>query len=177
MSFDPISAAIDFGSKKCISCGCIRDLSLFRVRTDTGKLRNDCDLCYKSRNRKKYLATKDTFKQQSISWRENNQAANLLIYARTNARTKNLDFNLDISDIKIPETCPYLGTILTNIQGKKYIPTNASIDRIDSSKGYVKGNIQIISRQANVMKNSASKEQLLTFAQNVLRLYGDNDGS
>ena len=160
--------------KTCISCGCDRELSLFRVRSDTGKLRNDCDLCYKNRNRKKYLATKEQFKQQSISWRESNQEANLLLYAKTNARTKKLEFNLDISDIKVPEFCPYLGIKITNIQGKRYIPTNASIDRIDSTKGYIKGNVQIISRQANSMKNCASKEELLTFANNILKLHGDN---
>lgn len=160
-------------TKVCISCGCERDVSLFRVRTDTGKLRNDCNLCYKSRNRKKYLETKDTFRENGITWRETNQAANLLIYAKTNARTKNLEFNLDITDIVIPEYCPYLGVKLTNIHGRKFVPTNASIDRIDSSKGYIKGNVQIISRQANSMKNCATSKELLEFAKNVLKLHGE----
>lgn len=164
-------------TKKCVSCGCERDLTLFRVRSDTGKLRNDCNFCYKTRNRKKYLASKEQFRQQNISWRESNQEANLLLYAKTNARTKELEFNLDISDIVIPKFCPYLGIEITNIQGKKYISTNASIDRIDSTKGYIKGNVQIISRQANSMKNCASREELLTFASNILRLHGDSDGN
>ena len=167
---------MSFETKKCISCGCTRDISLFRVRTDTGKLRNDCNLCYKTRNRKKYLATKEVFKKQSIEWRETNQAANLLTYARTNARTKNLDFNLDISDIVIPLICPYLGIPITNIQGRGFIPTNASIDRIDSSKGYIKGNVQIISRQANSMKNCATQEELVIFARNILKIVGENNG-
>jgi hypothetical protein len=47
-----------------------------------------------------------------------------------------------------------------------------SIDRIDSSKSYIKDNIQVMSFLGNRMKNSATPEQLLTFANNIISLYG-----
>lgn len=53
-----------------------------------------------------------------------------------------------------------------------YHPYSPSIDRKDSSKGYIKGNVWVISSIANRMKWNATKEQLLTFCQGVLSLEG-----
>lgn len=83
-----------------------------------------------------------------------------------------LEFNLELSDIDIPEVCPYLN-IPIELSNRTDVRHGPSVDRIDNSKGYIKGNIQIISWKANTMKNSASVRELKTFARNVLRLYPD----
>ena len=94
--------------------------------------------------------------------------------SRERAGIEGLEFSIALEDIVIPEHCPYLGTPLTHELGKGQLETNSSLDRIDSTKGYVPGNVQVISRLANTMKNNATQEQLLTFAHNIIRMEGSN---
>lgn len=95
----------------------------------------------------------------------------LLRQAKTRAKDKQLEFDLTLEDIVIPERCPIMGEIMQYIPNG-YSDYSPSIDRIDSKKGYVKDNIQIISSIANRMKWTATQEQLLTFAKGVLTLEG-----
>ena len=88
------------------------------------------------------------------------------------AKESKKECNIDISDIEIPEYCPYLGIKLSTDKKDCYNDNYYSIDRIDSTKGYVKGNIQIISRIANTMKSNATIEQLVIFAENIKKLHG-----
>lgn len=78
------------------------------------------------------------------------------------------EFNIDENDIVIPEICPILEVPIT-VGTKGDYEYSPSIDRIDNSKGYIKGNIQIISKKANSMKNSATPTDLMTFCKNILR--------
>ena len=91
--------------------------------------------------------------------------------AKQNAKTYSRDFDLEIEDIIIPTHCPYLGVELIYDINNHNSPNYFSIDRIDSSKGYVKGNIQVISHLANTMKSKANTEELITFANNVLKIH------
>ncbi|UVY48073.1 MAG: hypothetical protein [Bacteriophage sp.] len=43
------------------------------------------------------------------------------------------------------------------------VPTNLSVDRIDSSLGYIKGNIQLVCMAVNQMKSVLTVEQLKYF--------------
>lgn len=44
---------------------------------------------------------------------------------------------------------------------------NASLDRIDSSLGYVKGNIQWVTKNINIMKNTLNQEEFIDICKSV----------
>lgn len=89
--------------------------------------------------------------------------------AKMRSKESGRDFNIEVSDIIIPDSCPILGIKLNMNSGKSGAYRNSpSLDRIDNSRGYTKDNIQIISQLANAMKCHASNEELHKFAKWVL---------
>lgn len=107
-------------------------------------------------------------------WGDLDPAVRLFRQAGNRARRKNIPFNLELKDIIVPEKCPLLECNF--VSGRKYAyPYTQSIDRIDNSKGYIKGNVQVLSFKANSMKNSSTQEELITFAKNIILQNKDND--
>jgi hypothetical protein len=81
---------------------------------------------------------------------------------RNHAMQNGVPFDLTISDLyPLPEVCPVLGIPIHYGTGHTGAADNAmSIDRIDPSKGYVRGNIQLMSMRANRIKNNATPDEL-----------------
>ena len=73
-------------------------------------------------------------------------------------KQNNLEFNIDITDIIIPEKCPILDIPLDK-KSDRLKDDLPSLDRIDIRKGYVKGNVKVISMKANRLKNNATIDE------------------
>lgn len=121
---------------------------------------------HKKNRLEKYRADpkKDMAKQKQ--WKINNIERYLVQSARNRAKKYNLPFDITHEDVVIPEFCPYLGI--------KLVPfsewSSPSLDKIIPELGYVKGNIQVISTKANTMKNNATQDELVRFAESVLKM-------
>lgn len=120
---------------------------------------------------KEYRARVGIKSEYSYRYKQSNTVSYIYKSAKTRAKKKGLEFNIEKSDVVIPEACPYFGEKLT-VDSVGYNPWFPSIDRIDSSKGYIKGNVQVISTLANRMKWAATEDQLIAFAEGVLRKAG-----
>lgn len=107
---------------------------------------------------------REVFRKASKKWSLNNPEKRMLNCSKQNARKKGQEHSITIDDIKIPEICPVFGVAFEK-QGV-FVP---SLDRIDNTKGYVPGNVQVISKLANTMKFSATQDQLVSFARWVLK--------
>ena len=88
------------------------------------------------------------------------------------AKLKGFEFSLTLDDIpQIPDTCPVLGIPIIPNDGISAPTDNSpSIDRIDSKKGYVKGNIRIISNRANRIKSDATVDELRKVLEDYERI-------
>lgn len=79
-----------------------------------------------------------------------------------------MEFEITVADIVVPLACPYLEIELAICPGV-HCATSPSLDRIDTARGYVPGNVEVISYAANRAKGALTIEELVVFAQNVLR--------
>lgn len=90
-------------------------------------------------------------------YRENKPETYLLCNPRIRARKRGWEFNLEPEDVIIPTHCPVFGVKLDPVgSGTLYSP---SIDRIDCTKGYIKGNIRVISFRANTLLSDGKLEE------------------
>lgn len=95
-------------------------------------------------------------KKAKVSWAKQPLDKKIFNRAKHRAKIKGWDFDIELSDIILPINCPVFGKPL--IYGD--IDWAYSIDRTDSTKGYVKGNITIMSNKANRAKNNLTVEEM-----------------
>lgn len=96
----------------------------------------------------------------------------MLNRAQQRAKRQGIECNISWEDIIIPEYCPVLGIKLQRHEGSPGGRNNSpALDRVDNSRGYVVGNILVISHLANMMKSCADDDSLIKFANWVLETY------
>lgn len=130
-------------------CGTIKSIGAQNLKHPNPKCRVSSCGCYQREQARRFATIHG--QSQSVEMK-------MFWGAKKRAKEKDLAFNIEPSDILIPKTCPYLG-IPIFVNGKKQTPNSPALDRVDSSKGYVKGNIQVLSNRANTMKHDAAFEE------------------
>tara|TARA_R110000824_G_C14840502_1_gene638935 strand:+ start:56 stop:595 length:540 start_codon:yes stop_codon:yes gene_type:complete len=137
------------------------------------RYQNDSEFKEKEKaRRRKYTATHpEQLVAQNQRWAEKISVlgsdaffTDRLSTIRVRSKEKSFDFNLTKKYLKdiFPKDkkCPALG-IEFQIGSEGGRATSPSVDRIDNSKGYIKGNVIWVSSLANMIMTSATPQQVL----------------
>lgn len=118
--------------------------------------------------RARNLAKREDVRAYAKVWRANDRNRNRLVYmlvsAKKRAAQRGIAFEISENDLVIPEICPVLGIPIVIQSGRH--DGAPSIDRIDNSLGYIKGNVRIISYRANAIKRDMTLEEAQLLVKN-----------
>lgn len=114
----------------------------------------------KVRRDRHYKENPEYYRQKR--YKDNSDVARRIHYRiKSRAKRSKIPFNLDVSDLEPPSHCPVLGLELFTKPGLGTNQHNSpSVDRINPTLGYTKGNVRIISMRANLLKSDATVEEL-----------------
>lgn len=144
----------------------------YEVASRTGLKEGRCRECRKAYNceaaKKRYAEGKapcqkrpSVYREQWRKYRESHKKELLCYKAKRRAENKGIAFDLKPEDFEIPNVCPVLGLALSSEgTGGMQSPNCPTLDRIDPAKGYIRGNVWVISWRANKLKSDASLDEL-----------------
>jgi len=84
----------------------------------------------------------------------------LLNLSRKRAKAEGREHTITEADLFPPVVCPVLGLPIRWDREGRAGPDSPSIDRIDNARGYVPGNVIIVSLRANSLKSDADRAEL-----------------
>ncbi len=141
---------------KCIEC----------LETDENKFyksnKTRCKICYSKMVNARYhnldAAGKIEYMEKQKCWRNDNIFKVRYNAAKHRAKRKGIAFNITIKELetifkKQKGKCFYSGLDMTLIEDDRYV---LSIDRVDSSIGYILSNVVLVCSVVNSMKNDLS---------------------
>ena len=96
--------------------------------------------------------------------------------ASKRCKKSGLEFNIEPQDIpNIPDICPILNIKIEKNKNAGPLDSSPSLDRIDSTKGYIKGNIRVISNRANRIKSDSTFEEIKLIYEDYIKNINKND--
>tara|TARA_R100000655_G_scaffold106557_1_gene155998 strand:+ start:1676 stop:2278 length:603 start_codon:yes stop_codon:yes gene_type:complete len=159
--------ASKFYTKICTRCGVTKKVNDFHWKVLDKRLSAECSVCAIDRDNNRYSASIHTYIKMLIK--------NKISDCKRGKRNKFISLN-HFSFFKIWKDqfskfgvhCPYSGVEMTHQRGEGKISTNASIDRFDSSLGYIPGNVVFCTNLTNSMKLDMDFEDFLIQCQIIV---------
>jgi hypothetical protein len=142
------------------------ETTVFMVLNPAARKRQAITLAwYKKKNRDKIRLQN---KKATKVYREKHPERIMLYNAKYRAKRFSVPFSLTEADVPIPKFCPILGLKLEK-QRDVHKNNSPSIDRINPKRGYVRGNVQVVSHRANYIKNNETDPKVFEAIAAYLR--------
>ena len=160
--------------KQCSKCKLIKLVKHFHWKSDyvKGKLKlrlqAECGECREKQRHAKYSASPEIFLLRAYQMIKQRSARRLRGRKPVIITFKDFMEAWAAQKKKYGLICPISGQQMTYLQGLGNLETNISIDRIDSSLDYIKGNIQFICRRINTMKHNESLGSLIFWSRAIV---------
>jgi hypothetical protein len=143
--------------KTCPRCAVAKDVSAFHRSARLGHQRV-CKDCFV----RQYQGLSPEEKVARVTRNRQRRHADplraMLSGARNRATRLGVPFDITLADIPVPAECPVLGIPLR--WSERRTDATPSLDRVDPKKGYVRGNVFVISWRANKIKTDATITEL-----------------
>lgn len=126
------------------------------------------------------LTKQEKKKLQRTKWRSDNRKLDWIQRtvwkAKERAKRKNVPFNITTAYVAsiMGDNCPIFGEPFILHGTKTGADMTPNIDRIDPVKGYVEGNIAIISSKANRIKSAYQSKDIYKVAQWLEQIEGSS---
>jgi hypothetical protein len=148
--------------KHCTGCNTTKPIEAFaRNRVMKDGRGNWCKACCQR------LQGRPEYRVRRMEKRRRDPVHELLILARARAKKAGLAFDLHPHDLVLAAHCPVLGIPL--IQSSKLTDNTPTLDRYDPAKGYVSGNVIIVSWLANRVKSNHTDPEIFEQVARYLR--------
>lgn len=161
------------GKLLCHYCGEYKPVECFSPNGGGSSIRNNrrsiCNECNSKRQRYHDLSLSDNKKlDKCLRFR--------FLGARSRALNSNIEFNITFEYIKElwneqKGICALSNVPMTYLLREGRTPTNVSIDKIDRTKGYIKGNIQLVCMACNQIKSDLTEEEMYNFCKKIVKTY------
>lgn len=145
-------------------CKCGKESNVDAYTLTVGRSRS-CITCFNSDNGGSNNSSWKGYEEIPASW---------ITRFRNYAKKKGNVFEIQPEDIwelfeKQNKKCALSGVEISFVNQKDYRAASytASIDRVDSSKGYTKSNIQLVHKDINTMKNAFNQAYFIEFCRAV----------
>jgi hypothetical protein len=165
-------------SKACTHCAVVQPIASFYTtgrRVDgSPKYNSWCKDCVSKKQASYHKRTWGEDKLKYTAFKRTKSVRSYLQYLRSKAvqrRKVGEVISLDALELLWQTQqgrCALTGWPMTMELAAGVVPTNCSIDRIDSKEGYVVGNVQLVCRAANVAKSNLSAAEFVSLCRAIV---------